>query len=298
MQDFVAPIVTNSSNTSCLAGVSAHPQNPAAAFVLHSWPWRESSLIVELLSVSHGRIAAIVKGARRPHSPVRGLLQPFLPLTIKISGKSEVKTLGKIQLLPPALELPVQHLPAALYANEVTLALVPRGVPDDASFAAYADCISELLHRPTAELALRRLEKRLLVASGYAPAFDQAADGMIQPDQTYALVEGKGWIATTSSDRKILSISSINAHDTDGFSIKGTTLLDIANEKFDSDNPSSLGAGRSATKQVLHYLMRRIAPQAGSKSRQSWRELSALTHYLPKKTQADDSAGSLAGANI
>ena len=94
-----------------------HPSHSSAAFVLHSWPWKETSLIVEFLSASHGRIAAVAKGARRPHSPLRGLLQPFLPLAIKLSGKSDIKTLGKVQVLPPFLELPEQYLAAGLYAG-------------------------------------------------------------------------------------------------------------------------------------------------------------------------------------
>ena len=49
------------------------------AFVLHSYPWKETSLVVELFTRSHGRIPAVAKGARRPHSALRGLLMAFQP---------------------------------------------------------------------------------------------------------------------------------------------------------------------------------------------------------------------------
>ena len=37
------------------------------AWVLHTYPWRETSLIVETFSRDHGRVALVAKGARRPH---------------------------------------------------------------------------------------------------------------------------------------------------------------------------------------------------------------------------------------
>ena len=50
------------------------------AFVLHSYPYKETSLIVELLTRDFGRVALIAKGAKRPHSQLRGVLQTFQPL--------------------------------------------------------------------------------------------------------------------------------------------------------------------------------------------------------------------------
>ena len=263
--------------------VFTHPSHSSAAFVLHSWPWKETSLIVEFLSASHGRIAAVAKGARRPHSPIRGLLQPFLPLAIKLSGKSEIKTLGKVQVLPPFLELPEQYLAAGLYANELTLALVPPASADDAIFSAYTNCIQELSHNPPAEGALRRLEKRLLIASGFSPSFDQASEGKIQPEETYTLVEGKGWVITEKSLSKSHPLYSLSEDKAEVLSVKGSILLAIANEQF---APNSLlpRTERSAIKQVLHYLLRSIAPQVGKKSRQSWQELSALAKHFSNRT--------------
>ncbi|MFL6705486.1 MAG: DNA repair protein RecO, partial [Paraburkholderia graminis] len=63
------------------------------AFVLHSYPYRETSLIVDVLSRDHGRLALVAKGAKRPHSALRGVLQTFQPLALSWSGKSEVRTL-------------------------------------------------------------------------------------------------------------------------------------------------------------------------------------------------------------
>ena len=44
------------------------------AYLLHSYPWRETSLIVEVFSLDHGRVSLLAKGARRPLSAMRGAL--------------------------------------------------------------------------------------------------------------------------------------------------------------------------------------------------------------------------------
>src|SRR6185312_9680932 len=63
------------------------------AFVLHGYPYKETSLIIEVFSRDHGRVALIAKGAKRPHSRLRSVLQTFQPLSVGWSGKSEMRTL-------------------------------------------------------------------------------------------------------------------------------------------------------------------------------------------------------------
>ena len=77
------------------------------AFVLHSYPHKETSLIIDVLTRDHGRIALVAKGAKRPHSQLRGVLQTFQPLQAGWTGKSELRILtgaewvgGMLPLLP------------------------------------------------------------------------------------------------------------------------------------------------------------------------------------------------------
>ena len=51
-------------------------------FVLHSYPYKETSLIVDVLTRDHGRVALVAKGAKRPYSRLRGVLQTFQPLSL------------------------------------------------------------------------------------------------------------------------------------------------------------------------------------------------------------------------
>ena len=38
------------------------------AFVLHSYPFRETSLVLEVFTQGYGRIALVARGARRPRA--------------------------------------------------------------------------------------------------------------------------------------------------------------------------------------------------------------------------------------
>ena len=62
------------------------------AFVLHHYPYRETSQIIEIITRDYGRVAMVARGARRPKSALRGVLLAFQPLLISWFGKNELKT--------------------------------------------------------------------------------------------------------------------------------------------------------------------------------------------------------------
>jgi len=67
------------------------------AYVLHSYPYSETSLIVDVFSRDHGRLPLLARGARRPRAALRGLLQAFQPLELAWFGSGEVRTLAKAE---------------------------------------------------------------------------------------------------------------------------------------------------------------------------------------------------------
>ncbi|MGF6510055.1 hypothetical protein OKW26_005882 [Paraburkholderia sp. 32] len=89
------------------------------AFVLHSYPYRETSLIIDVLSRDHGRLALVAKGAKRPHSALRGVLQTFQPLSLAWSGKSEMRTLTGAEWVGGMLPLTGDALLCGFYVNEL-----------------------------------------------------------------------------------------------------------------------------------------------------------------------------------
>ena len=75
-------------STHALTRLDAQP-----AFVLHGYPFKETSLVVELFTRDFGRIGVVARGARRPKSSLRGVLLAFQPLLVSWSGKGELYTL-------------------------------------------------------------------------------------------------------------------------------------------------------------------------------------------------------------
>ena len=162
-------------------------------FVLHRRPWGNTSLIVELLGRHHGRLGAVVRGARRGRSPRAALLQPFHPLLASWSGGGELATLGAVEAAGRGLGLAGEASLMGLYVNELTVRLTHRHDPHEALFDDYLAALVELAENP-GEAPLRRYEYRLLVHLGYAPPLTVEADtGVeVQPDTDYWYHSGQG----------------------------------------------------------------------------------------------------------
>jgi DNA repair protein RecO (recombination protein O) len=151
--------------------------SPDRGYVLHTYPYKETSLILQLFTERHGRFGAVARGARRPKSPTRSALVPFQPLALTWFGRGELKTLKGSEPEGPALPLAGAALLAAFYLNELLLKLTHRDDPQEGLFGAYHEAVAELraLSRPPAkpgveavEPVLRRFEVRLLRELGYA----------------------------------------------------------------------------------------------------------------------------------
>ena len=151
----------------------AQRRDDEPAFVLHAYPYRETSLIVEAFTPNYGRVAMVARGAKRPRSETRGLLQAFQPLTLSWAGTGELKTLMKAEWRG-GMPLPGgSALLAGFYVNELVLKLLPREDAHPVLFDEYAAALAALTERPVpAEQAavLRRFEVRLLAELGYALA--------------------------------------------------------------------------------------------------------------------------------
>lgn len=147
-------------------------------FVLHSYPWRETSLIVELLTRDYGRVAVVARGAKRPTSQFRGVLSPFAPLLVAWSGRNDVKSLIRADWCGGLAPLRGEGLFAAFYLNELIVRLLARADPHESLFASYVEALRALAQGRTDEdTALRGFEMDLLREIGWLPALDHTADG-------------------------------------------------------------------------------------------------------------------------
>jgi len=162
----------------------------AAAFILHATAWRETSLIVQVFAREQGRVALVAKGAKRPYSTLRSVLQVFEPLTLAWSGAGEVKTLTRAELAGAYL-LPGTALMSAWYLNELLLRLLPREDAHPLLFDAYDQALVSLARGHWAAGALRRFEWTLLQETGYGvdAAVPDFSDPAIEPALRQSLRE-------------------------------------------------------------------------------------------------------------
>jgi DNA repair protein RecO (recombination protein O) len=154
-----------------------HDDEPA--FVLHTYAYRETSLIVETFTERLGRVAMVARGAKRPRSELRGVLQAFQPLALSWAGAGELKTLTKAEWRG-GMPLPGgAALLCGFYLNELLLKLLPREDAHPHLWRDYASALQALTAdaRPVAQaMVLRRFELRLLAELGYALALTHDAD--------------------------------------------------------------------------------------------------------------------------
>ena len=150
----------------------------AAGYLLHSAPWRETSLIVQAFTQHHGVVPMVAKGAKRPYSALRPVLSAFQPLALSWSGANEVKTLTRAESMG-IRKLSGQAHMSAWYMNELLLRLLPREDPHPILYDAYEKALQQLSLQQSAASALRRFEWVLLNETGYGvegetPDFDNA----------------------------------------------------------------------------------------------------------------------------
>ncbi|MBZ5486756.1 DNA repair protein RecO [Halomonas aquamarina] len=159
--------------------------NAEPAFLLHRKAYRETSALVDLLTLNHGRIRAVAHGGQRPGSKSRQRLQPFTPLFISWRGERELKRLTLMESRGQTALLAGEGLLCGLYANEIATRLLPLELPAADVFAFYT-ALLEALPAPSARaLALRRYEWALLEALDAVPRFCTPDNHRLDPQARY-----------------------------------------------------------------------------------------------------------------
>lgn len=174
------------------------------AYVLHHRPYRDSSLILDMLTAAHGRVALVARGARRPRSRLHGALQPFQPLLASWIMRGELGTLTAVETRDGGLR--GRALISGFYVNELLLRLLHRHDPHPQLFDAYEDVLHGLaaVSQPATEPAvapaageqavLRLFETVLLRETGYGLVLDHEVAGgdPIQADAVYYYYPERG----------------------------------------------------------------------------------------------------------
>jgi DNA repair protein RecO (recombination protein O) len=222
------------------------------AFVLHSYPYKETSLIVDALTRHHGRVGLVARGAKRPRSALRGMLLAFQPVTIAWvqsraravgagPGGAELRTLTRAEWQGGMKPLFGDALMSGFYLNELIQKLVARDDPHEHLFDAYLAALAALSDDFPAAPVLRRFELTLLREAGYAVQTAHAADGdAIEPRRRYRYVPERGPMA--------LERNGDGGADADAI-VDGRTLLDLDRDDF--QDPATL----AQSKRLMRYLL-------------------------------------------
>ena len=232
------------------------------AFVLHARLWRETSLLVEVLSAEHGRIGLVargVQGAKR-HA-LRAALQPLQSIRFDAVQRGELAQLTAAEAVDAAPPLQGDAAMAAFYLNELCLRLAPRQAPQPELHAAYATTRERLRAGEPLAWTLRRFERDLLEALGFGIDFASDGDGMaIDPAARYRIDPEQGpW--------RVLGERAGERRET----ATGSALLALAADAVPgADDLASLRLPLRAT--LLHHL--------GGRGLKSWEMLGDLGRLL------------------
>lgn len=212
------------------------------AFLLHSTPYRETSLIVDLFTRDLGRVSAVAKGAKRPRSALRAVLLQFQPLNIAFSGRNELRTLIAAEWAGGTIAPVGSALLCAFYLNELLVRLLPREDAHPGLYDGYQSALASLSAGEPLDQTLRRFEWLLLRETGYAP--DLGSDSAHQPIEA---ARSYRWLPTSGF------VAADAARNDPGQLVDGSTLRDLASGQFESINTRS--QAKYLTRAILaHHL--------------------------------------------
>jgi len=226
-------------------------------YVLHTYAYRETSLILQVWTEKHGRLGLVAKGARRPKSSSRSVLVPFQPLALDWFGRGELRTLKTAEPASPATPLAGASLLSAFYLNELLLKLTTRDDPHEGLFAAYDEAISALralsreartVERDAStaqrdiEPVLRRFELRLLQELGYAVELVREAGthAPIAAEREYLYVVERGPVPSRQGDAPSNAVR-----------LSGQTLIDL--ERGDFASATTAAQSKQLMRLLIHH---------------------------------------------
>ena len=235
-------------------------QDTEPAFVLHAYPYLETSLVVETFTRNFGRIPMIAKGAKRPRSALRGLLLAFQPLHLSWAGKSELRTLHKVEWQGGQPSLQGMALICGFYLNELLVRLLRREDPHEQLFEYYQETLIALSSQQDYTPILRHFEQRMLKELGYALtlSYDVTTNKPLNAQEKYCYEIERG--------PKILGVGDCSR----GLQLSGRTLLDMETGDY-SDSIT-----RQQSKALMRYILNHYRGDQPLHTRQLLKDLQQL----------------------
>lgn len=211
------------------------------AYVLHTYPYSETSLIVEMFTRASGRVPLVAKGVKRTRSQSAALMQ-FQPFNVSWSGRGDLRTLKKAEWQGGVPHLPPARLFCGFYLNELMLKLLARDDAHEHLFDSYENALARLAGGESEAAVLRSFEKAMLRETGYALALtiDAFTGDAVDGGGRYTYIPGRGPQRLADGGAQAIEIS-------------GQTLLDI--ELDDYSHPRTASEAKMLMRMLVQHQM-------------------------------------------
>lgn len=228
------------------------------AYVLHTRPYRDTSMLVDLFTREHGRVALVAKGVRAGKSRRRALLNPFIALLVSFQGRGGLKLLTGLEAHGASPSLQGAALYCGFYINELLLRLLAEHDPHPYVYENYQATLMALSREKQLEPWLRRFELSVLEELGYGINLlaDATHDTPLQADAWYQFESELGFTQVPTG-----------AHSEGAQSLfSGRDLLAIASDDF------SHAQTRQAAKRLTRSALQPLLGSRPLKSRELFRK--------------------------
>ena len=164
-------------------------------YIFNSREYQESSLIVEAISPNYGAMTVIARGAANKNSPLKGVLQPFVPLNLTlVQGRGDMYFLRDYERSNEGFSYPMPLMFCAMYVNELLHHLYRSRDGDVKFFGTYIGTLEAISQRKAVESSLRRFEFELLAQLGYSLSLWDDQGRMLKTRETYRFCFGSGFV--------------------------------------------------------------------------------------------------------
>lgn len=209
----------------------------ASAFLIHRRPYRNNSLLLDFLTLDHGKIRLIGRGVRQ----AKANIQMFQHLRISYAGKGELKTLSHWEADDVPRRIKGERLILCMYVNELITRLIHEHDPHPQIFELYQQFVTQMndLDQSHQYWLLRIFENKLLSELGYGLDYAADVDGdLIQTNKNYSYQPQLGF--SQQADGKI----------------SGNLLNLLLSERLDGvPNEQQLKVCRNLNRQRLNVLL-------------------------------------------
>ncbi len=219
-------------------------QSSTLAYVLHSRPYKESHLIVDVFTHTYGRMSVMVRNAKT-HQAKSRIWQPFILLELAWHSARDLPSITDAEALNYEIQLSGKSLFCGMYLNELLQKLLPKSDPCPALWYHYQESLQQLSAPDLLEPGLRRFEFQLLQELGLGIDFIHDEQGCVLQDTGYYHYDsGRGWIAQSTASQRI-----------SGASIRDMSNY-FVNKAEQNGDAKVLGlAAKQLTRQVLHHAL-------------------------------------------